>query len=145
MALETPVERNNKEIIVKAFEHWKQGEEGFFDVLAEDAVWTVKGSGRSAVTTRSRQEYIDRMVKPMVARFAEPLRPTVRGVWADGDTVIVHWEGKAVANDGQLYHNTYAWFFRMREGKAVEVTAFFDLPAYDAILAKVTPRKEAHD
>ena len=139
------LERKNKEIIASAYHRWTQGEGNFFDVLADDAVWTVMGSGPSAVTTCSKQEYIDRMVRPMAARFAVPLRPTVRGVWAEGDTVIVRWSGDAVRNDDQPYHNEYAWFFRMRDGKAVEVTAFFDLPAYDAVLDRVRPKGSSYE
>lgn len=31
-------------------------------------------------------------------------------VYADQDTVIVLWDGRGIANDGQLCKNNYAWF-----------------------------------
>lgn len=101
------------------------------------------GSGPFALTTRSKQEYVDRMVTPIGDRFSKPLRPTVRGVWADGDTVIVQWDGDATDNNGKAYHNSYAWLFRFKEGKAVEVTAFFDILVYEAVMRRVAPRKRS--
>lgn len=130
----------NKDIVSDAFERWTHGNGSFLVVLANDATWTTMGSGPFALTTRSKQEYIDRMVTPIAARFSTALRPTVRGLWADGDTVIVRWDGDATDNDGKAYHNTYAWFFRFVNGKVVEVTAFFDLPVYDEVMQRVAPR-----
>ena len=52
------------------------------------------------------------MLAPFGARFptADPFRPaTIRSVHADGDTVIVVWDGRGIANDGQPYENSYAW------------------------------------
>ena len=133
----------NKEIVSSAFERWTHGNGGFLELLADEAIWTTMGSGPFALTTRSKQEYIDRMVTPMADRFSTPLRPTVRGIWADGDTVIVRWDGDATDNDGKAYHNSYAWLFRMQDGKAVEVTAFFDLPVYDEVMRRVAPRERS--
>ena len=56
-----------------------------------------------------------------------------------GDRVIILWDGRATAKDGKPYRNSYAWFFKMKGGKAVEVTAFLDLPAYDDILRRPMP------
>jgi uncharacterized protein len=49
---------------------------------------------------------------------------TIRSVYADGDTVIVPWDGCRVANDPKPYENSYAWVMRMHEGKAIDGTAF---------------------
>lgn len=132
----------NGEIVAGAFATWAAGGKDFFQLLDEKAVWKTQGSGPSGITTHSRQEYIERMVKPMAARFSSPLQPSVHGIWAQGDMVIVRWDGDAVANDGQPYHNEYAWFFRMQDGKVIEVMAFFDLPKYDEVIMRVPPREE---
>ena len=63
------------------------------------------------------------------------MKPQVLGLFADGDEVVVRWNGEAAMEDGQTYRNSYAWFFRMREGKVVRAAAFLDLPTYDAALA----------
>lgn len=59
-----------------------------------------------------------------------------RRLWADGDHVIVQWHGAADLADGGSYRNRYVWILRMQGGKAVEVDAFLDLPAYDAVLQR---------
>ena len=77
------------------------------------------------------------------ARFSssEPFRPTtIRSVHADGDTVIVLWDGRGIANDGRPYENTYAWFMRMRDGKVVDGTAFFDSISFNDLWTRVEPR-----
>ena len=71
---------------------------------------------------------------PIADRFATGIRPTVKGLHADGAHVIIEWDGEAPMTDGQTYRNSYAWFFQMRGGKVVKATAFLDLPTYDAAL-----------
>jgi hypothetical protein len=39
--------------------------------------------------------------------------------------VIVLWDGRGIATDGQPYENTYAFFMQMRDGKVIDVTALF--------------------
>ena len=130
----------NREVVRRAFDAWARGGTRFFhDVLAPDVVWTISGSGPSARAYRGRQAFLDSAVAPFAARLSAPLVPTVRGLWADGDQVIARFDGRATARDGRPYRNSYAWLFTMRGGRAVAVTAFLDLPAYDAVLARVRP------
>jgi uncharacterized protein len=83
------------------------------------------------------------VLAPFGARFSssEPFRPTtIRSVHADGDPVIVLWDGRGMANDGQPYENSYAWFMRMRDGKVVDGTAFFDSISFNDLWTRVEPR-----
>jgi SnoaL-like domain len=66
---------------------------------------------------------------------------TIRSVFADGDTVIVIWDGRGVANDGRPYENSYAWIMRVRQGKVVEGTAFHDSIAFDDPLGAGAARR----
>lgn len=132
----------NRQLVDAAFQRWATGGSGFFDeVLHDDVVWTIVGSGPSAGTYRGRQAFVERAVAPFVARLATPIKPVSRQVWADGDHVIVRWNGEATAGDGQPYRNSYVWIFRMRGGRAVEATAFLDLAAYDDVLRRVPARR----
>jgi ketosteroid isomerase-like protein len=137
-ASQAQVEADNKQRVTEAFDHWAAGGTRFFsDMLAPDVVWTIKGSGPSAGVYRGVDTFVEKAVRPLVTRLATPVKPLSRQVWADGDHVIIQWEGAGVARDGQAYHNSYAWIFRMHEGKAVEVTAFLDLAPYDEVLRRV--------
>jgi ketosteroid isomerase-like protein len=52
------------------------------------------------------------------------LRPTVRNIYADGDTVIVFFDASGTVRDGKPYANTYAWFLSLESGKVVKASAF---------------------
>lgn len=140
-AIET---ERNRAFIDGAFERWAAGGKGFFnEVLSDKTVWTIKGSGPSATVYQGRQAFMERAIRPFAARMAEPVRPVSRQVWADGDHVIVRWDGEGLAGDRRAYRNSYVWIFRMSGGRAAEVTAFLDLPAYDGVLNRVPAKREA--
>ena len=85
--------QRNRAAVGEAFAAWAAGGQTFFDdILAPDVVWTIKGSGPSAGVHRGKQDLIERAVKPLSARLASPIRPTVRNLWAEGEHVIIHWE-----------------------------------------------------
>ncbi len=128
----------NRQIVETAFKRWADTGTGIFDeLLSPDVVWTIKGSGPSAGVFRGREVFIERAVRPFRSRMSSPVRPISTRVWADGDHVIVNFDGEGVASDGRPYRNSYAWIFQMRDGKAVEVTAFLDLMPYDDVLRRI--------
>jgi uncharacterized protein len=85
------------------------------------------------------QDFLDTVIGPFNARMTTPLVPTVRGIYADGDMVIILFDAAATTKDDQPYHNTYTWYFRMREGKAINVIAFFDTREFDEFWNRVSP------
>jgi hypothetical protein len=54
--------------------------------------------------------------------------------------VIVLWDGRGVANDGQPYENSYAWFMRMHDGRVVDGTAFYDSISFNDLRNRVQTR-----
>jgi ketosteroid isomerase-like protein len=129
----------NKEIVLASFERWRNGTGGPFELLAPDAEWTIVGSSPLSRTYRSRQEFLDAVIHPFNARMAKPLVPTVRGMYADGDTVIILFDGEGTANDGVPYRNTYTWYFQMKDERVVNAIAFFDTREFDDFWARVPP------
>lgn len=140
MAGTSTLETENKALVQASFDRWRSGAGGPFELLAPEAEWTIVGSSPLSKTYRSRQEFLDEVIGPFNARLARPLVPTVRGIYADGDMVIILFDGSATAKDGQPYRNTYTWYFLMREGKAVEVIAFFDTREFDELWTRVSPK-----
>ncbi|RST45047.1 nuclear transport factor 2 family protein [Variovorax sp. DXTD-1] len=133
---------NNRQFIADAFTQWQQGGKTFFqDVLSPDVVWTIKGTSPVAGTYRGRQDFLDRAVKPFADRLSAPIRPMVRDIWANGNDVVVHWDGATTAADGVPYSNSYVWIFRMKDRRATEVIAFLDLAPYDDVLRRVPAPK----
>ena len=128
----------NRQFIAQAFEKWAAGGGTFFqDVLADDVVWTIKGTSPAAGSYEGRDMFLKQAVAPFAARLSSPVRPTVKGIWAQGDHVIVHWDGDAMAADGTPYSNSYVWILRMANLRASEVTAFLDLVPYDDVIRRI--------
>jgi len=132
----------NREIIRQAFEAWRQGTGLITDVFAPGMVWRIEGHSVAAKEYRGTQQFVDEVLAPFGARFAggQPFRPvTIRGVYADDDTVVVIWDGRGIANDGQPYENSYAWIMKLDSGKVVDGTAFFDSISFDDLWSRVQP------
>jgi uncharacterized protein len=137
----TPTE-TNREIIRQAFEAWRQGTRPITDVFAPGMVWRIEGHSVAAKEYRGTQQFVDEVLAPFGARFAggEPFRPVIiRGVYSDDDTVVVIWDGRGIANDGQPYQNSYAWIMKLDNGKVVDGTAFFDSISFNDLWARVQP------
>jgi uncharacterized protein len=132
----------NREIIRRAFEAWQTGTAPITDVFADDMVWRIEGHSLASKEYRTRQEFIDEVLEPFGVRFSrgEPFRPvTIRSLHADGDTVVVVWDGRGVANNGQTYENSYAWIMRLVAGKVADGTAFFDSISFNDLWTRVEP------
>jgi uncharacterized protein len=132
----------NREIIRRAFEAWQTNTAPITDVFADDMVWRIEGHSLASKEYRTRQEFIDEVLEPFGARFSrgEPFRPVgIRSLNADGDTVVVVWDGRGVANDGQTYENSYAWIMRLVDGKVADGTAFFDSISFNDLWTRLEP------
>ncbi len=133
----------NREIISRAFDAWHQGTAAITSVFAPEMVWRIEGHSAASKEYGSKQQFIDEVLAPFGARFteSEPFRPvTIRGVYADGNTVIVIWDGRGIANDGQPYENSYAWIMKLAGGQVVDGTAFYDSISFNGLWSRVQPR-----
>ncbi len=133
---------SNRESIRRAFQAWQDGGGAIADIFDPDLVWRIEGHSLASREYTSSQEFIDEVLAPFGARFAagERFCPShVRSIHADGDTVIVVWDGRGVANDGQPYENSYAWVMRLRDGKVVEGTAFYDSISFNDLWTRIQP------
>jgi len=90
-----------EDLVAAAFEGWAKGDGDFFSILADDVSWTITGSSPVAGTYTSRRDFIERAIQPIGARLSQPIRPTVDRIITEGNTVVVLWDGHAVAKDGQ--------------------------------------------
>lgn len=132
-------QENNKAIVAASFDRWRNGTGGPFELLVPEAEWTIVGSSPLSKTYQSKKEFIDQVIDPFNARMASPLVPTVRGMYADGDTVIILFDAAATTKDHRPYRNTYTWYFQMQEGKVLKAIAFFDTREFDEFWTRVSP------
>ena len=132
----------NRETIRRAFDAWQRGTGAIADAFAPQMVWRIEGHSLASKEYGSKQQFIDEVLAPFGARFStsDPFRPvTIRSVHADGDTVIVVWDGRGTAIDGRTYENSYAWVMKMDGGKVVDGTAFYDSISFNELWTRVQP------
>jgi uncharacterized protein len=133
-------ESRNKALVLEKFEAWKAGTGSPYELLAEDAQWTIVGHSLASKTYPTREAFMSEVIRPFNARMSVGLKPTIRNVYTDGDQVIVFFDASGTARDGKPYANTYAWFLELRNGKIVKASAFFDSIAFNEFWQRVAPK-----
>jgi len=132
-------ETRNKAIVRAAFDAWAAGTGSPYDLLVDDVSWTIVGHSAVSKTYPSRESFMSTVIRPFNARMREGLKPTIRQISADGQSVVIFFDAQGVARDGKPYANTYAWFFEMHDGKVVKASAFFDSVTFNDFWHRVSP------
>jgi ketosteroid isomerase-like protein len=132
-------ESKNKAIVEASFKAWSAGTGSPYDLLADNATWTIVGRSAASKTYENKEAFMRDVIRPFNARMREPLKPSIRRMYADGNTVIVFFDARGTARDGKPYANTYAWFLELRDGKVVAASAFFDSLEFNELWARVSP------
>lgn len=126
----------NRKILKDAIAEWQAGDGmAIFRLLADDVEWTVIGSTAVSGTYRSRQAFIDGAVTAIGSRIDGMVAPEIVEILAEGDTVVLRWDGKGRMRDGTPYENRYSWTMRFSGGKVVEGTAYLDTALVDRLMA----------
>lgn len=143
VALTTKVSANeantNRATIAKAMDAWAAGTGGPYDLLADDAVWTISGNSLASKTYPSKEAFMSEVIRPFNARMQTRLIPSVHALYAEGDTVVAHFHAQGTARDGKPYVNSYAWILTLKDGRIVRAFAFFDAHAFDDFWTRVSP------
>lgn len=132
-------EERNRALVAQGFEAWRTGTGSPYDLLAPDASWTITGNSLAAKTYPNKDAFITEVIQPFNARMRTRLVPSVRRLYAEGDTVVAFFDASGTARDDKPYANTYAWFLEMKAGQIVRAHAFFDSIAFDDFWRRVQP------
>lgn len=132
-------EAHNLATVQAGFDAWRDGTGSPYDALADDATWEITGTSLAARTYTSKEDFLANVIRPFNARMSGRLLPTIRNIYADGDTVIVFFDAEGTARDGIPYRNTYSWFLQLRDAKIVHAWAFFDSITFDDFWRRVAP------
>lgn len=132
-------EDRNRALVAQGFEAWRTGTGSPYDLLADNASWTIAGNSLAAKTYPTRDAFITEVIRPFNARMKTRLVPSVRRLYAEGDTVVAFFDASGTARDDKPYTNTYAWILEMKAGQIVRAHAFFDSIAFDDFWKRVTP------
>jgi ketosteroid isomerase-like protein len=132
----------NKQTALKFIHAMSEGDaEGQADCLAEDAFTITKGFG-SVSGTRNRATMLA-TVEAFRDVVPTGFRPKIERVVAEGDTVMVEWEGNAVLSDGTPYGNQYVFLFTFRDGKITQLNEYFCTVLADTTIMPLLAQKGA--
>ena len=129
-------EARNVRLIREAFARQIGDGNGFYTILADDVNWTIALADNPSTYT-SRQQFLEEGSGPITDRLSTPVRATIRGLYAVGDTVIAWWDGAATARDGQPYNNSFVWIMTLRDEQVVRVVAFLDITPINELIERV--------
>ena len=132
----------NRATITAAFEAWRDRNAPISGVFAAGMTWRIEGHSAASRSYANTAEFVDEVLAPFGRRFssADPFRPVnIKRIYADGDSVIVHWDGRGTTIADTTYENSYAWFMQMSEDKVVDGTAFYDSISFNELWEQVLP------
>ncbi|MFD5320202.1 nuclear transport factor 2 family protein [Streptomyces sp. NPDC127098] len=134
----SPVEESNLEIVKGALAAGAEDFTIFFkEIFTESTTWTIAGHGPVAGEYSGLKDLHENAEKALFDRLDGPLAIIPRGIWADGDDVIVRIDSTGRARDGQPYNNGYLYILTMKDGKVVTGIEWLDLHAYYEIVERV--------
>jgi ketosteroid isomerase-like protein len=129
--------QSNKKIIERAFADWSNGTGNFFDLLDENVQWEITGSTPYSKIYRTKKDFLEEVIVPLNKKLLVKIKPTIRNLYQDGNTVIALWDGEATAIDGKPYRSTYSWYMEMEKGKIIKVVAFLDGIEFTDIMQRI--------
>ncbi|WP_053116059.1 nuclear transport factor 2 family protein [Streptomyces xiamenensis] len=135
----SPQESMNRKIVKAALKSGAEDFTKFFtEIFTDSTEWTIAGHGPVAGVYSGLADLHENAEKALFDRLDGPLAITPRGIWADGDDVIVRIDSTGRAADGQPYRNSYLYILTMKDGKVVSGIEWLDLHAYYEIVERVT-------
>lgn len=124
----------NRQLVQDAVDRWMDGDGGaIFRLLDDDVQWTVTGTTPISRLYTSRRDFVDNALKPLSALLAGAIEANVLNILADGDQVVLQWDGTASMKSGKPYHNRYCWVMRFKDDKVVEALAYLDTELVSAL------------
>jgi uncharacterized protein len=117
----------NKKIVRAFYEAGNRGDfDACFAMIADDVTWTNIGTTSLSGTYRGKADLMENLLGPLFERLEGGIRSEIVRLVAESDYVVAQTSGTASTKDGREYNNRYCQVIRLRDGKFVEVTEYFD-------------------
>lgn len=114
----------NKQTALKFLTAMSEGDAGRQgECLTPDAFTVTKGF--AGVSGQRNRETMLATVEAFREIVPTGFRPKVHKVVAEGDTVVVEWEGNAELSNGKPYCNQYVFIFTFENGKIRQLDEYF--------------------
>lgn len=119
----------------------KNGTGSITHVFAPEIVWRIKGCVEAVREQAAVHRRGARALRRPILRLGGRLPSGAGQVGARRRRHRDRALGRpGTANDGKPYENSYAWFMKMRDGKVVDGTAFYDSISFDEFWSRVQAR-----
>lgn len=133
---------DRKEIALKFLQAMSEGDAaGQAACLAPHAFTVTKGFAQ--VSGQRTRETMLATVKAFKEIVPTGFRPSVERVIAEGDTVVVQWEGNAVLSNGVPYGNQYVFIFSFEGDKITRLDEYFCTALADRTILPLLAAKGA--
>jgi ketosteroid isomerase-like protein len=125
--------RTNKDIVISLWKSFSARDEvQMRNHLTEDAAWRAPADNATAkflgVSSgmNGRDEIVRFIVDQFPRMFAQDVKADYKGVYADGDTVVVEMTLSATLANGRRYKNEYCFIHALKDEKVIEIREFMD-------------------
>jgi len=133
---------DRKEIALKFLQAMSEGDAaGQAACLAPDAFTVTKGFAQ--VSGQRTRETMLATVEAFKEIVPTGFRPSVERVIAEGDTVVVQWEGNAVLSNGVPYGNQYVFILSFEGDKITRLDEYFCTALADRTILPLLAAKGA--
>lgn len=125
----------NKKYILQVMAELDKGNgKPFVEAMADDVSWTIPGDTPWSRTYRGKQAVVQDLLRPVYAQFATPYVSSTRRVMADGDMVVIEFDGRVTTKAGKAYNNRYCYVCRMEGGRIKDLVEYFDTALVNSAL-----------
>jgi ketosteroid isomerase-like protein len=114
----------NKQIVVRFIEAMGRGDAAAAATcIAEDTYTLAKGFGKFAGVRK--HDTILATIAAFRALMPQGMQPVIHDVIAEGDRVVVEFDGNGTLVNGESYCNQYCMVFALRDGRIRQVNEYF--------------------
>jgi hypothetical protein len=123
----------NKQVVLSFIDAMARGDATAAEpCITEDAYTLAKGFGKFAGVRH--RDTILATIEAFATLVPEGMQPTIDSVTAEGNRVVVEFEGNATLRNGESYNNQYCMVFTLRDGRISQVNEYFCTILADKVL-----------
>jgi ketosteroid isomerase-like protein len=94
--------------------------------LAEDVEYTFFGKHRFGKTFRGKADILSNLLGPLMDRLEGGITLHPRNAIAEGDQVVIEFQGEDSTKDGLPYNNQYCMVLKLKDDKIVQIREYLD-------------------
>ncbi len=117
--------KQNKEVVRKTWEAFlKHDVETALGNMSDDISWLVPGAMRLSGIKQGKEEI--RLLRSHIPQIFTELQAEIRGIYADGDTVVIELAARGRLRSGRAYENEGCLVHELEGGKIRRIREYTD-------------------